>query len=150
MTFPDPYQYSTQQPSTRIERLDRVRAPVEGENFVGEIQGLPSSDIEERFARSLDKRQMSYGFRTANVAGRNLPGEVELDFAVYEGGLTYPVQLDGEFSHASEEQKNKDKANDAILDNELRGTGAFPVQRISYEKLETQTMTDAVVKELFG
>ena len=150
MTFPEPYQYKARQPSTRIERLDRVRALVEGEDFIGELQGMPSSDIEERFARSLDRREMNYDFRTAYVVGRNLPGEVELDFAVYEGGLTYPIQIDGPFAHQSAAQKNEDSAKDAILDDKLRGTGAFPVRRISGEKLETQEMTDAVVKELFG
>ena len=150
MTFPDPYQYSTQQPSAGIERLDRVRAPVEGEVFVGEIQGMPSSDIEERFARSLDRRQMNYDFRTAYVAGRNLPSEIELDFMVYIGGISYPFQIDGAFAHKNASQKSEDAAKDAILDDRLRGTGAFPVRRISGEKLETQEMSDAVVKELFG
>jgi len=150
MTFPEPYQYKKQRPSTAVRRLDRVRAPAQGESFVGEIQGMPSSDIEERFGRSLDKSQMLYEFRTANVAGRNLPGEVELDFAVYEGGLTYPIQVDGPFAHKTSAQKNEDDAKDAILNDHLRGTGAFPVRRIPGDKLETQEMSDSVVKELFG
>lgn len=150
MTFPEPYKYKIPRPSTTIRRLDRVRAPVEGEDFVGELQGMPSSDIEERFARALDKRQKAYDFRTAYVAGRNLPGEIELDFAVYEGSLMYPIQIDGAFAHKSASQKSEDSAKDAILDDKLRGTGAFPVRRIPGDQLDTQEMTDAIVKELFG
>lgn len=150
MTFPGPYQYKKPGPSIAVRRLDRVRAPVEDENFVGEIQGMPSSDIEERFARSLDKAQMLYEFRAAYVAGRNLQGSVELDFAVYQANLTYPIQIDGAFAHKTAAQKDEDSAKDAILDDRLRGSGAFPVRRIPGDKLDTQEMSDAVVEELFG
>ena len=150
MTFPEPYQYKARQPSTRIERLDRVRALVEGEDFIGELQGMPSSDIEERFARSLDKASLLYEFRTAHVAGRNLPSEIELDFMVYIGGISYPFQIDGAFAHKNASQKSEDAAKDAILDDSLKGTGAFPVQRIPGFMLDSQEMSDDLVRDVLG
>lgn len=121
------------------------------EQFTGQINGLKASDIEERFDRALRKNPniINYEFRAATVAGRNLPGEVEVDFMVDTGTLKQPVQIDGEFAHKTQQQKESDAMKDAILNDFMQGY-AFPVVRIPYLELSTQDAANRVVKELFG
>lgn len=132
------------------QAVDRLKAPAAGETFSGEIQGLKASDLEERFARSWDKRGYGYDFRTANVVGRNLPGEVELDFSVDLKWAVQPVQIDGLIGHKTAEQKAEADAKDAILNDELRGTGALPVIRIAEYQLVTQELSDRVVDDILA
>lgn len=118
------------------------------EQLTGYINGMDASDIEERFARALDRLGISYDFRVPMVAGRWMPGEVEVDFMVFDGGQYQPIQIDGMFAHKASAQKATDSAKDAILNEYLKGTAA-PVQRIDGDVLETQEETDRLVKELF-
>lgn len=120
------------------------------EGFTGQIQGLKASDLEERFARALDKRKnvISYEFRKPFVAGRNMPGEIEVDFSVYDGSY-YPIQIDGEFAHKSAAQRTSDEMKNIVLDGLLKGS-AHPVQRIRFDRLQTQEAADHVVREIFG
>ena len=149
--LPAPYRYRTgRRGFPKPTRLDRpLSEPKPDEGLTGELQGLPASDTEERFARALDKQALGYEFRAAQIAGRNLPGEVEVDFMVYDGATIQPVQIDGEFAHKSAEQKSEDAIKDVILDKSLEGTGALPVKRIPGAFLETQEEVNNVVKEMF-
>jgi len=146
---PKPFQYKVRKNLPDPGKVDRVQPDKLQETFTGELQGMKASDIEERFARALNKRNIGYEFRVAYIAGRNLPGEVELDFAVSQGSQIFPVQIDGEFAHKSASQKSEDAMKDAILNQRLEGM-ARPVIRIPGAELETQEMTDRKVKELFG
>lgn len=130
----------------------------ENENLVGEIQGLPASDLEERFARALDKAQVEYYFRqrisSPAIGARkltrefaNLPNEIEIDFLVVKG-LVKPVFIDGQIAHF------KAKWQADLDDEKTNQTNAFgrmygwdEAVRIPYWKLENQDMTDAYVRQ---
>jgi len=99
------------------------------EQLYGVVQGDNASDIEERFARALDKQKKDYIFRVA-LGMRGEPGWKELDFMVIDGGY-FPVEIDEMgFIHQGE-------------------YNPFPVKRIPGEKLATQEIADQTVKELF-
>ena len=119
------------------------------ETFVGEINGLPASDLEERSARSIAKLGGSYEFRVPFVAGRNLPGEAELDFMVDYNGVYQPAQVDGGFSHKAAAQKAEDAVKDAVIDAIL-GDGYLPVVRIPGDKLQTQADSDQTWREVLN
>lgn len=134
----------------KVGRTDRLRPEGAGdEGFVGELQGYKASDIEERFARALDKRRLGYAFRTVYFGKRNQTGSVELDFEVSEGGLMYPIQIDGSFAHKSGAQRDEDRMKDAMLDNVLRGRAAASVRRVAGHLLESQEEAEAAVREIF-
>jgi len=143
-----PFQYKKPRRPPRPEPIS-IQRDTALEQFTGEIQGMPASDIEERFARALAKngRVRGYQFRAAYVAGRNMPGEVEVDFVVDTGAIT-PVFVDGEFAHKSGAQREEDRVKTAILDDLLYGA-AQPAVRISFEQLESQEEADRTVTELF-
>lgn len=131
-------------PSVRPQLMD------DGELLDKEVQGMPASDLEERFSNALEKnaRVHNYEFRVPYIAGRSMLGEVELDFAVY-APLLYPVQIDGEVGHSSAEQVAHDALNDALLNEKLKGIAAAPVVRIKWHQLETQADADQLVEEMF-
>jgi hypothetical protein len=145
-----PYKWKKPPRSSGLGKLNRAQITNVGEELTGIVQGMGASDIEERFAKALDRardesRIEGYGFREARLAGRNLPGEVELDFAVYSGGL-YPFQIDGGIAHKSAEQKEEDAVKDALLNESIRG---FPVERVPGHLLETQDMANEFVDARF-
>ena len=130
-------------PMNRIQKLsDDV------EELSGEVDGVPASDIEERFARALIKAGLPFEFRKPVLAPRNMPGSYEIDFLVYKDGLEYPVQIDGEYAHKSAEQRAKDQLKDMVLNNAKRGEFE-PVTRVEYTKLDTQEVADNTVEEMF-
>lgn len=119
------------------------------ETFVGEINGLKASDLEERSVRSITKLGGEYEFRVPFVAGRNLPGEAELDFMVDFNGVYQPAQVDGGFAHKAAAQKAEDAVKDAIIDAIL-GDGYLPVVRIPGDKLQTQDDSDQTWREVLN
>ena len=138
-----PYQYTIPSAPSRPDAVDRLPKESEVEVFTRELQGMKASDIEERSARSMDRRRVGYDFRVAFIAPANMPGEVELDFMVYlDGGMKQPVQVDGEFAHLTASQKAEDRAKDAYLNERLKGEGALPVIRIPQRYLETQEQSN--------
>jgi hypothetical protein len=144
------YQYKIVTPPKVEFHHDRPQIMEDGEVLDKIVQGKRASDLEERFAKALDKNAnvSSYEFIVHNVVGRNLPGEVQLDFAVY-APLLYPIQIDGPFAHKNAAQRENDRMKDAILDEFLKGYAAAPVKRITDERLHTQAQADELVKELF-
>ena len=137
-----PFQYKVPRTRRAPVKVDRLDTGAEVETFTRELQGMKASDIEERSARSLDRRNISYDFRSAFIAPRNVQGEVELDFMVYIGNVMQPVQIDGEFAHLTQQQKQEDRVKDAILNERLRRDGAYPVIRIPQRYLETQEQSN--------
>jgi hypothetical protein len=147
-----------------IHRLPRVDVPTvkaqelrHTEGLTGFVEGLAASDLEERFARALGKngRVTSFAFRRPLLAGRNIPGEIELDFDVASGAWYQPVMIDGPFAHRSAVQKARDKMNEAILNNYLKATHQ-PLIRVSAENttynvhdLDTQEGANALVDRMF-
>jgi len=129
--------------------VNRIEGFTDAEVLSGTVKGWPASDLEERFARGLDKLGdviQGYAFRVPYIAGRNLPGEIEVDFLVYLPE-PLPVMVDGQYSHRSAEQKTKDAENDAILNDHLMGV-ALPVRRVKDFELQDQEMADATAREV--
>ena len=127
-----------------------VQLQADDEGLTGQIQGYPASDIEERFARALDRdeRVSSYTFREAVIAGRNLPGQLEVDFMIQTGAIVKPVQVDGEFAHKGLSKKEEDAMKDELINKFLSKYGAARVQRIDGEKLSDQRKANDLVRDL--
>lgn len=143
-----PYQYKTpRRPQEgNVNRMPRVS---ETETLSKMVQGQPASDIEERFARALSRRQYAYAFRQVINVPFQIPGQKnEVDFIVFEQG-TWPIEIDGEFTHKTSEQRAHDSTRDAILDEHLGQWGWQRIQRIPGEDLEDQEMANRKVDEIF-
>ena len=130
--------------------LNRIRVSGEGEALTGSVQGKEASDLEERFARALDKRGYSYNFEYPILSAVGVPGEEnQIDFVVQHEGV-HPIEVDGFFVHKSASQKAHDKVRDAILDDQLANQGWERIVRVPGDNLQTQDDADEVVRELLG
>lgn len=143
------FPYKAAKAEVQSAKAGKIQQPAINEELTGFVHGKEASDIEERFAKELDRRGASYYFREPLVAGKNLPGWVELDFMVYSGGLTYPVQLDGEYAHKTAMQRQEDAIKDAIINDFLQGQ-SMPVKRISGDELQNEDDVKQAVKEVIG
>jgi hypothetical protein len=116
------------------------------EQLMGSVNGANASDIEERFARALNKRKKDYIFRVP-LGTRGEPGWKELDFLVIDGGY-FPVEIDSMgFIHQG--QETADVFKDAFVMDYLKAYNPYPVKRIPGERLATQEIADNTAKELF-
>jgi len=131
------YKYKLPKKPAEPRALNRLSEDSAQEILTGLVQGKTASDIEERFAKSLYRRNIRFEFQVSFIAGMNMPGEIRLDFLIIDN-FVQPVQIDGEFAHKTSEQKARDNWNDAILNDRLVGTGALPVIRIDGEYMQTQ------------
>ena len=122
-----------------------------GEILTKTVMGQRASDLEERFFRAASKNKSisSVDYQPSFIAGRNIPGEIRLDFMVHAYGLLWPIQIDGDFAHSSAQQKEEDKQKDIILNNHLIPLGANPIQRVGEDLLRDQETADATVERLF-
>lgn len=146
-----PFKYKIPRAKRPPVSMGAKRPPKEPELLTGFVQDKPASDIEERYAKALAKnpRVMYYNFRTPLMAPTGFPGSIDLDFLVFTG-VYYPIQIDGQYAHKSATQRERDRLNDAMLDDYLgRTMDARPVERIPFYKLEDQEMTDRLVAESF-
>lgn len=147
------FQYKVRKP--RAPTIPKGHYPiplVETEVLTKLVQGKKATDIEERLARALDRKGIAFQFQTNYIAGMNLPGEIQLDFLVFQEGLYYPIQVQGEYAHQNATQKARDRDRDAILNKRLSGL-AQPVARVPSDELRydltTQDSADDFVLEYF-
>ena len=127
--------------------LNRIAGASEDERLTGFVHGKEASDLEERFARALDGAGKDYQFEYLVLSNVGLPGEEnQIDFVVED---IYPVEIDGNFTHKSAEQKAHDQQRDAILNEQLSDWGWQPIERIPGDFLETQEAADQIVGEQF-
>ena len=133
----------------RYDRLEVAPLPdvaAQDEGLTGYVHGLEASDLEERFARALDKYAIDYGFQVPVDTAYTLPGQAKVvDFMVYTG-MPRPVEVDGEFTHKTTEQHEADRERDAQINGALRERGYSPVMRITYEDLIDQDHANATVE----
>lgn len=144
-----PYKFKKPR-ATKALPVNRLKGLTSEEVLSGTVQGMPASDLEERFAKALDNLGdaiQGYEFRAAYIQGRNMPGEIEVDFTVYQP-FPQPIQIDGQYSHHSAEQHAKDEYNDSVLNDHLRGV-AMPVIRIKDYELESQEDANQRAREIF-
>lgn len=127
--------------------LRRIRTATGTDFLTGEVQGQSASDLEERWAKSAYRFKVPFSFQPSFIAGRNVPGEIRLDFMmIIASAILQPVQIDGKFAHRA--TKERDRINDARLNDALKGTGAQAVIRITEERLSNQDVTDRTFKEV--
>jgi hypothetical protein len=146
------FRFKADRPPVDIFPLNRIKPlPRSDEGLTGLVHGIPASDIEERFARALDRLGIPYEFQKNLLAPANLPGNYKLDFLVYnpKDGRLYPIAVDGEFAHKSAEQRAKDKLKDIVLNSAKQGEYQ-PVERLDYTKLDNQEIADQTTADLFG
>jgi len=152
-----PYKYKRIAPVARPENSGRLRRAEEKEVLSGMVQGEKASDIEERFARALDKLGISYTFQQHYFGpAKNTPGAIQIDFMVTSGASQVPVQIDGEIAHKTLSQREEDRIKDTRLNAYFARVGINPVIRIPngvtqlITDLDTQESTDRIAARLFG
>jgi len=156
-----PYVYhkSKEQKPRAKPASGRIAPRAEQEQLSGMVQGKKASDIEERFARALEgnKRIEGYSFLQHYFGPtRTTPGAVEVDFMVQAGGEWYPVQIDGEYAHKTQQQRDKDAQKDQILNKYFGKFGNIKnVMRIPDATtmhagiLDAQESADQLVKRIW-
>jgi hypothetical protein len=147
-----PYRYSKFRMPRYTGKAPKSNELKETEVLTGRIGDQDASDLEERFAIAMNANPNidTFEYQPSYIAFKNMPGEIRPDFVVESGGMLHPIFIDGEFVHQSAEQKGQDKLNDAILDERLSGSGAWPSRHISGKFLQTPEDTAKTVREIFG
>ncbi len=138
-------------PTGRPEPLSEL-----GLNLTGQVRGKKASDLEEIFARALEKSPKVVWWKREQLYGapsRNAAGAKTLDYLVYTGVL-YPIQIDDEWIHKSAATKAKDAMSDAFIFQKLASQGPRPVRRIKGNELRdgrraSQEKADKLVREMF-
>jgi hypothetical protein len=138
--------YKTPRIATEDRPINRASPTIEREVLTGLVQDQDASDIEERFARALDKYKIPYDFQVSKLAPYNKPGEYRLDFLVDADWGQIPVAIDGEYAHKSAEDKEKDQLKDFEF-MQKTGNKYEPVERISFTELMSQEDADSFVME---
>ena len=116
------------------------------EQLLGFVQDTNASDIEERFAKALEKLNKDYIFRVP-LGQVGEPGWKELDFMVIDGGY-FPIEID-EMGFIHQGKETQDALKDAFVMDYFKDYNPFPVKRITGERLATQEIADQTAKELF-
>jgi len=157
MTFNYNIRFPRPQPLRRGPSLQRGG---EQEQLTKMVQGLPASDIEERFSRSLAKLEIPFSFRMrissylqgAQKLSRNftnMKGEIEIDHLVQSAKGVIPVFIDGQISHFFVPyQADADREKTELTDEFGAKLGWRPSVRIPYWKLLDQDMSDRTLREL--
>ena len=144
----------------KIPKVDLGTEPVRAEpttvqeGLSGSVRGKKASDLEERFAIALDKLGNIQGYRFNVIVDTpyQIPGQsYQVDFIVYQYGLTHFIEIDGEYAHKTAEQKADDFARDQILSAFLEKgwPGAQPIVRVEGWRLSNQFDADLLVRRLF-
>ena len=133
------------------EAVNRIIVIREEEGLTGQVQGDKASAEEERLYQGFlnaDVDPEDIVFQPSYIAGRNLPGEIRPDFLLYLG-IMLIVYVDGGFWHDTQEQKNKDEIQAAMLLEELNKSGQNAlIERVKGEQLQNQEDADAEARKL--
>jgi hypothetical protein len=149
----DRYEYlipDRPQPPTTLNRLEQTGIIKDPVPLTGCVQGKKASDIEERFARGLKRCGLQFVFQArVNMAG-NIPGQEKLVDFIVEEGIRYPIEIDGPIAHRTAGQKGKDLIREILLNHTFLRRGIMPIRRVKWWQLETQTLANRLVSEMFG
>lgn len=131
------------------------------EALTGIVQGMKASDLEERFARAMDKLEIPYQFRvrlTSEALGmrqltrafQNIRGEIEMDFFVNHG-QTWPIFIDGQIAHFyTPAQAEEDRLKTNAVNEFGQTFGWREAVRVPFWKLQDQDSADRVAREIFA
>ena len=137
-----------------VRRPKSKTGPGAEEELTGLVKGKKASDLEERYANALDELGNIdyYKFSVLIETPFQIPGQLnEIDFFVYVGPFVYPMEIDGEMAHKTQEQRAADMARDQMLNPIIKQKwpGAMPIERIPGWKLETRDDARALVRRQF-
>lgn len=113
------------------------------EQLVGEIAGMPASDLEERFYNMLNRSSAVWQkyFRMTLGAPRGLPGWLELDFLVETtyGWRAFEID-DVSFIHKGESERQEGLEKDLRRLDSLKkkGIDVREIEHVTNEELGTQ------------
>ena len=141
------YKYKVKKDSSKIRIIKPKVVAKEPEQLTGLVRGENASDLEERFAKALDKRNIDYYFRLPIGGNRGDPGWKELDFLVVSGGY-YPVEIENiTFIHLG--KTAEDTLKDAFTLEYLKEYNPYPVRHVTNERLGNDESAEKVVREMF-
>ncbi len=152
------YRYKTNaEIARRLQYKNRIRQEKDAEILTGVVQDTKASDIEERFAKALSKKGISFEFQRSFLAPRNTAGNYMLDFLISGATKPLPVAIDGQYAHRTAAQKGNAIFKDDVF-NTKNGWRYQAVARVGYNGtlngkpvlpgLETQEAADQTVEEL--
>lgn len=145
-----PYKYQKERPIAK-ENLQRITHRQEDEELSGFVHGKPASDLEERFARSLDKKNQNFIFEFPVDTAYTLPEEEKMVDFIILTPIPQPVELDGIFIHKNAEKKYEDQLRDIQINEILEKQGYKPLLRITGDPIplpEDQEISDEIVEKL--
>lgn len=123
------------------------------EELTGFVKGKEASDLEERYARGLDKNPAVDGYIYSYYVETpfQIPGQSnEIDFIVFAFGQKWPKEIDAEFTHKTVAQKANNRRRDQLLSGILRRYGYQPIERIPGDPwLQSQERADALTRDQF-
>lgn len=143
------FRYGTYKDKRKADnRVIRPRPVPEDEGLTGFVRGLKASDIEERFARALNKYRVPFEFQVFIPSNYSFPGEAkEMDFIVRD----QPVNVHGYIGHFhTSGQKWKDRVRDLMIDEVLVPKGYKPVKTVVQSDLDNQDIADMTVRRIFA
>lgn len=131
-------------PKATINRENEVSAP---EPTGGFIQGKEATAPEMMWARGLGKTGKYFEFQVEMPTAYSLPGKgKQVDFVV--DGIYYD-EIDGEFAHKTESQKQLDSVRDTLLSELIHSMGGENIRRIDATRFRDQKFVDDLVREYY-
>ena len=116
------------------------------ENLTHVVQGKKASDLEERFAKAVDRlSDWTYEFRVRinplshklTSAVTNLPEELEIDFLCIRGATMIPILIQGEIGHFHTAwQRAIDEQKEASINSVMRNYHALPVMKVPERNID--------------
>jgi hypothetical protein len=127
--------------------------PAGREQLTGQVQGKKAGPEVERLAIAMREypKISFFKYSVLVVTPFQQPGEFnEVDFMVYVGNWVYPIEVDGEFTHKSPEQKAYDRYRDQVLNPIIKKKwwGARDITRIPGSKLGTIEDARRVIRSI--
>ena len=144
-----PYQYRRGRPLAK-ENLQRLTKQKIDEGLSGYVHGKTASDLEERFARALDKRDINFIFEYEVDTAFTLPHEAKLVDFVLMTPIPQPIELDSIFTHASAGKRNADRLRDIQINEILRSRGFNLIVRVTGNPIPLPTdqeIADQIVEQ---
>ena len=116
----------------------------------GTVHGKDASDIEERFAKALDRSNIDYYFQRFVETEYTLPdNEKQVDFVVYWARRVWPVEIYGSYFHSSAGDRLRDLERERQLDDVFARWGWEKLQIIWDYELYDMPAALGVVRRLF-
>jgi len=146
MTFR--YKLPPKPPHQRLNRLPPGKA---AENLTGVVKGKKASDLEERWARALNKDEgvTDYTFQYIVTTPYEIPGQKNsVDFVIQYDDQWWAIEIDGTFVHKTANKRAEDRLRDAFVNEQLRKDGIQPIQRVAGEELQTQDAADRAERQV--